>query len=149
MSNIEYNEESNRARGSKQKKINERKKMTYDEHDEDYAFNKALENYEQLDENENPGNEAVRFMRDPKTQILTKDNAASLVGRKIRWTFPTYRENSPTMHEGKIVEIKDDRIVMEESENDGKPFRHEWIFLNYEGIFCCSDEDRYVHFQAA
>ena len=119
-----------------------------DEYDEDYAFNRALEDYEEINENDNLGNKAVRFMRDSETQILTKDNAESLVGKMIRWSHPEHYENSPTMHEGKIIEIKNDRIVMEEkSENDGKPFRHEWIFLNYEGIFCCGDEDRYVHFQ--
>lgn len=119
-----------------------------DEYDEDYAFNRALEDYEEINENDNLDNEAVRFMRDSKTQILTKDNAESLVGQTIRWTHPEYYENAPRMHEGKIIEIKNDRIVMEEkSENDGKPFRHDWIFLNYEGFFCCSDEDRYVHFQ--
>lgn len=119
-----------------------------DEYDEDYAFNRALEDYKEIDENDNPDNEAERFMRDSETQILTKDNAESLVGQTIRWTHPEYYENSPMMHEGKVIEIKKNRIVMEEKiENDGKPFRHEWIFLNYEGIFCCSDEDRYVHFQ--
>lgn len=120
-----------------------------DEYDEDYAFNRALEDYKEIDENTNIGNAAVRFMRDPETQILTKDNAKSLVGKMIRWTHPKHYENAPRMHEGKIIAIEKGRIIMEEkSEHDGKPFRHDWIFMGYEGyFFCYSDEERPVHFQ--
>lgn len=133
-----------------------KKNKMIDEYDEDYAFNKALEAYPDIPR---ARNEADRFMDSEETQILTLDRAKSLVGKTIRWTHPTADENEPELFIGKILAIKEDerygfRIVMEQDNGDNPPFpcrpgkfQHDWIFLNYEDIFCCSGDDRYVHFQ--
>ena len=100
-------------------------------------------------------------MDDESTQILTLDKARSLIGKTVRWTHPTAEENEPTLYEGKILGIIEDerkcpRILMEQDNGENPPFpykagkfQHNWIFLNYEDIFCCSDEDRYVYFQGS
>ena len=133
----------------------EKLNMTH-EYDEDYAFENALEAYPDIPRSRNV---ADRFMNDERTQVLTLDKAKSLIGKTIRWTHPTADENEPILRTGKIVALeKDDRetnrIVIEEENGENPPFplvpgkfRHNYIFLNYEDVFCCSDDDRYVYFQ--
>lgn len=76
---------------------------------------------------------------------LTSKNVGSLIGKTIKWKAPAYSANEPYGGEVQISEVLFDGKI-----NPIIPFEGDNItfaFLDDEGNYCYSDENRFITFQ--